>query len=160
MMHKTWFSKKILWTEWTQKFNQKGLAWGCLMTPFLKISNNYKGSIYRTISIQILQKSLYPETPCHKNNAETPKIHRKLLKTKRPKKKTKKSTLGCRRKAVTPPKNPEHHPIEKLKRKIIWTNLPDFGFHVSNVQNLMTFHYTGSLIRSLIMVYYNPHITG
>ena len=104
MMHKTWFSKKILWTEWTQKFNQKGLAWGCLMTPFLKISNNYKGSIYRTISIQILQKSLYPETPCHKNNAETPKIHRKLLKTKRPKKKQKKPLWGVEERLLRPRK--------------------------------------------------------
>ena len=86
------------------------------MTPVLKISNNYKGSIYRTISIQILRISLYPETPCHKNNFETPEIHENPKKTpeeKTPQKNTK-STLGCvEERLLTPPKNPEHHPIEK-----------------------------------------------
>ena len=32
-----------------------------LMTPFLKISSNYKGSIYRSISIQVLKKTYPPK---------------------------------------------------------------------------------------------------
>ena len=32
--------------------------------------------------------------------------------------------------------------------------------HMSDEKNLMTFHYTGCLIRIQIMMYYNPYITG
>ena len=32
--------------------------------------------------------------------------------------------------------------------------------HVSHEKNPLTFHYTGRLIGIIIMVYYNPHITG
>ena len=34
------------------------------------------------------------------------------------------------------------------------------NFQMSHVKNPPTFHYTGCLIGILIMVYYNPHITG
>ncbi len=39
-------------------------------------------------------------------------------------------------------------------------NNPHEWDHLSHEKNPLTFHYTGCLIGILIMVYYNPYITG
>ena len=52
---------------------------------------------------------------------------------------------------VTPSQVEFHHMILKFK---------DCESHVSHEKNPPTFRYTGWLIGILLMVYFNPHITG